>query len=60
MELWSALYLKPERKTSTLASQAEWQVRLLPGLAEQLHPETTRCEHDRLASGLASTQSRTP
>ena len=51
MELWSALYLKPERKTSTLASQAEWQVRLLPGLAEQLHLETTRCEHDRLASG---------
>jgi hypothetical protein len=51
MELWSALYLTPERKTSALASQAEWQTRLLPALAEQLHQETTSCEHDRLASG---------
>jgi hypothetical protein len=50
MELWSALYLAGERNTSTLASQAEWQVRLLPALAEQLHLETTRCEHDRLAT----------
>ena len=47
MELWSALYLTSERSTSTLASQAEWQTRLLPALAEQLHIETTRCEHDR-------------
>jgi hypothetical protein len=51
MELWSALYLTPERKPSTLASQAEWQIRLLPAIAEQLHQETTRCEHDRPASG---------
>jgi len=48
MELWSALYLSPERPA--LASQAEWQTRLLPALAEQLHHETTRCEHDRPAS----------
>ena len=47
MELWSALYLTPERKPSTLASQAEWQTRLLPALAEQLYLETTRCEHNR-------------
>jgi hypothetical protein len=50
MELWSALYLSSERKPPALASQAEWQTRLLPALAEQLHQETTRCEHDRPAS----------
>lgn len=48
MELWTALYLTPERKASTLPSQAEWQTRLLPAIAEQLHYETTHCEHDRL------------
>jgi hypothetical protein len=48
MELWSALYLTEERKTSTLASQAEWQIRVLPALAEQLHRETANCEHHRL------------
>jgi hypothetical protein len=51
MELWSALYLTSERTPGTLASQAEWQTRLLPALAEQLHLETTRCEHTRPASG---------
>jgi hypothetical protein len=45
MELWSALYLTPERDTSGLAGQAEWQIRLLPALAEQMHLETTRCQH---------------
>jgi hypothetical protein len=52
MELWSALYLSPERKPPALASQAEWQTRLLPALAEQLHHETTRCEHDPLVSEI--------
>lgn len=47
MELWSTLYLSSERQPSTLASQAEWQSRLLPALAEQLYIETTRCEHCR-------------
>jgi hypothetical protein len=51
MELWSALYLNTERQPSTLASQAEWQTRLLPALAEQIYLETTRCEHSRLPSG---------
>jgi hypothetical protein len=64
MELWSALYLAPGRKPSTLASQAEWQIRLLPAIAEQLHQETTRCEHDRPASApraqaIASALNRT-
>jgi hypothetical protein len=49
MELWSALYLTEERKTSTLASQAEWQIRLLPALAEQLHRETANCERHRVS-----------
>jgi hypothetical protein len=30
---------------TVLASQAEWQTRLLPALADQLHIETTRCQH---------------
>jgi hypothetical protein len=45
MELWSALYLTPERDTAGLASQAEWQIRLLPALAEQMNLETRRCQH---------------
>jgi hypothetical protein len=45
MELWSALYLPTERRTAVLASQAEWQTRLLPALAEQMSLETTRCQH---------------
>src|SRR6185437_847077 len=45
MELWSALYLIPERRVDTLASQAEWQSRLLPALAAQMHAETNRCQH---------------
>jgi hypothetical protein len=45
MELWSALYLPTERRTAVLASQAEWQTRLLPALAEQMYLETTRCQH---------------
>lgn len=47
MELWSVLYLSGEGGTSTLASQAEWQTRLLPALAEQMHVETSRCRHVR-------------
>ena len=45
MELWSLLYLVPERTAGTVASQAEWQTRLLPALAEQMYLETTRCQH---------------
>jgi len=47
MELWSLLYLAPDRTTATVASQAEWQTRLLPALAEQMYLETTRCQHAR-------------
>jgi len=44
-ELWSVLYLQPRRSTATLASQAEWQTRLLTAAAEQMAAETSRCEH---------------
>jgi hypothetical protein len=47
MELWSILYLAPDRTAGKLASQAEWQTRLLPALAEQMYLETTRCQHAR-------------
>ena len=50
MELWSALYLAPSRAAPILASQAEWQTRLLPALAEQMHIETARCQHADAAS----------
>jgi hypothetical protein len=52
MELWSALYLIPERRVDTLASQAEWQSRLLPALAAQMHAETSRCQHSPSSSRL--------
>jgi hypothetical protein len=43
--LWSVLYLQPERSPGLLASQAEYQARILPALAAQLMTETTRCSH---------------
>ena len=48
MELWSVLYLPPDRTAPALASQAELQTRLLPAIAEQMHLETTRCEHAKV------------
>jgi hypothetical protein len=51
MELWSALYLTGARNGPVLASQAEWQTRLLPALAEQMHVETTRCQHAQTTPG---------
>jgi hypothetical protein len=51
MELWSVLYLTGKRGAPLLASQAEWQTRLLPALAEQMYLETTRCRHAQAAPG---------
>jgi len=45
--LWSVLYLQPDRTPGLLASQAEYQARILPALAAQLMTETTRCTHPR-------------
>ena len=44
-ELWSFLYLAPERTGVTLGAQAEWQTRLLPAAAGQMAFEATRCSH---------------
>ena len=44
-ELWSVLYLRPERTAGTLAGQAEWHTRLLSATAEQLARETRGCRH---------------
>ena len=44
-DLWSVLYLQPERTPRTLSAQAEYQARILPALAAQLMTETTRCAH---------------
>jgi len=46
-ELWSALYLEPQRDGRLLAAQAEWQTRLLPAAAEQMTSETAGCLHSR-------------
>ena len=45
-QLWCALYLQPDRTTSLLSAQAEYQVRILPALAAQLAAETARCGHN--------------
>ena len=44
-DLWSVLYLQPERTPRTLSAQAEYQARILPALAAQLTTETTLCGH---------------
>jgi hypothetical protein len=59
MELWFLLYLAPDRTAGTIASQAEWQTRLLPALAEQMYLETTRCEHAQRAARRLSSPTRT-
>jgi hypothetical protein len=48
-ELWSFLYLDPERTAASLAAQAEWQTRLLPAAAEQMVFDATGCPHTRNA-----------
>jgi hypothetical protein len=44
-ELWSVLYLSPERDGRTLAAQAEWHTRLLPAAADQMASEARGCQH---------------
>jgi hypothetical protein len=46
-ELWSFLYLDPDRTGVSLAAQAEWQTRLLPAAAEQMAFDATGCPHAR-------------
>ena len=49
-ELWSVLYLTPRRTGGSLAAQGEWQTRLLPAAAEQMHMETSDCEHTSISA----------
>jgi hypothetical protein len=49
-QLWSVLYLQPQRTAGLLSGQAEFQARLLPALAEQLRTETNRCGHSRTST----------
>ena len=51
--LWSVLYLQPHRTTGMLSAQAEYQVRILPALADQLRLETSRCGHPRTPAPAA-------
>jgi hypothetical protein len=46
-ELWSALYLQPDRTPGLVSAQAEYQARILPALAGQLRAETHTCGHPR-------------
>ena len=46
-ELWSVLYLQTSRDAGLLSSQAEFGIRILPALADQLHTETNGCRHQR-------------
>jgi hypothetical protein len=59
-QLWSALYLQPERTTGLLSAQAEYQARLLPALAEQLRAETNRCGHPRTPAPIPGHPRSTP
>jgi len=46
-ELWSVLYLQPDRSPALVSAQAEYQARILPALADQLRIETNTCGHPR-------------
>jgi hypothetical protein len=57
-ELWSVLYLQPERGAALLSAQAEYQARILPALADQLRVETSNCGHPRNPAVGADPRSR--
>jgi hypothetical protein len=44
-ELWSVLYLAPQRDGPVLAAQAEWHTRLLPAAASHMAADTSDCHH---------------
>jgi hypothetical protein len=54
-ELWSVLYLQPDRSPGLVSAQAEYQARILPALADQLRQETSRCGHPRTPVSIRST-----
>jgi hypothetical protein len=59
-ELWSLLYLTPERDSRTLAAQAEWHTRLLPAAADQMDSEARGCQHASRTSSWTTRRTRDP
>jgi hypothetical protein len=57
-ELWSVLYLAPDRTAGTLAGQAEWHTRLLAAATDQIARETRGCNHDTAGYPAAATGAR--
>jgi hypothetical protein len=55
-QLWSVLYLQPDRSPSLLSAQAESQARILPALSAQMTTETTSCDHNLTAAYRRRTQ----
>jgi hypothetical protein len=59
-DLWSVLYLQPTRSPGLLSTQAEYQTRILPALADQLMAETSRCGHTQTRRPLNGAARSTP
>jgi hypothetical protein len=59
-DLWSVLYLQPQRTPGLLSAQAEYQTRILPAIAEQLMAETSRCGHTSTRTPLNGRARSTP
>lgn len=50
-ELWSVLYLNPDRGPRELGQQAELGIRILPAAAQLLSDETSGCQHHQARPG---------
>lgn len=50
-ELWSVLYVSPDRDGRSLAAQGEWQTRLLIAAAEQMATGAAGCQHSARGAG---------
>jgi len=59
-ELWSVLYLQPDRSPALISAQAEYQARILPALADQLRLETNTCGHPRSPKPVSGQPWSTP
>jgi hypothetical protein len=44
-ELWSVLYMQPDRSAGVLSAMAEFQTRILPAIASQMATEQKECAH---------------
>jgi hypothetical protein len=57
-ELWSVLYLQPDRRIGELSAQAEFGNRTLPEAAELMAVETSECEHTPKTAGARPVAAR--